>query len=616
MNKLSAKRLKKMQPSARFSVNLAKLVAQIDSAAVEDVQDIYLVACAKVQIFSDLLAADIQGCMFDECVELKLQKCLELAARKADLAAKMMLGSEPAEYDSDACPSGIDIICTCVSALNVLTKVLRVPMPECCGYDLANLAQIVDDVERLTATVSLDHSFLIVGVLTGGAYIAPLWKAALVNLGATDVHWCMVRPSSGLASVAGLDSARELLKQKRSPLIVIVDDRPDTGGTVSLVAEKINMPNIELWFSSVGNLRRLSPLNLNYLSVSVCIKKHTHRRRLWQSLLPSEHDQFFDRLRNADGITLIPEQAQLLLRCPQGELSYGSGCAWLPWNDCRVQTGRRPLVNPRKTPLEIVLPEGSKLLHLRFIGEYAFGRAEFSRIQRQCPTREAWLVDGYVITADIGISKSFISLYETEVEKVRDDLLQQAARWLVLPLSNCTGYAHNGRLILSLGARWVSVARKIRERLGIDIKKILPKAIQIFLVRPVPWPGAQGGLFPSSIRYSSGSWHWQVDLSGRLHRFQLEANWGDISFLELEVSVFILENHLAIDDSQKLTILCGLEWSSVLDSLPLAILIIIESRVSSVRLPSDNGCLLFKRDLLRLMMTAVELAELNVHGWI
>jgi hypothetical protein len=127
----------------------------------------------------------------------------------------------------------------------------------------------------------------------------------------------------------------------------------------------------------------------------------------------------------------------------------------------------------------------------------------------------------------------------------------------------------------------------------------------------VAGPGGAGRAFRSSLRYSSGGWHWQVDRHGRLHRFQLEANWGDISFPELELAAFILENRLAIEDAGQLASLCGLAWSSVRESLSLAALTIAESRVRSVRIPSNSGRITLCEDFHQLIRTISELAEID-----
>ncbi|MNR20402.1 hypothetical protein D3C85_1372390 [compost metagenome] len=95
----------------------------------------------------------------------------------------------------------------------------------------------------------------------------------------------------------------------------------------------------------------------------------------------------------------------------------------------------------------------------------------------------------------------------------------------------------------------------------------------------------------------------------------MEANWGDISFPELEVAAFILENRLAIEDAGQLASLCGLAWSSVREGLSLAALMIAESRLRSVRVTSDSGRITLCEDFHQLIRTTSELAEIDTPSW-
>ena len=175
--------------------------------------------------------------------------------------------------------------------------------------------------------------------------------------------------------------------------------------------------------------------------------------------------------------------------------------------------------------------------------------------------------------------------------------------------------SHHSPVAMALGPRWSAMAGAMRNRCGYDPLQEISEPLSAFLAAPVPWPGRAGRAFRSSLRYSSGGWHWQVDQHGNLHRFQLEASWGDISFLELELAAFILENRLAIEDAGQLALLCGLAWSSVRESLSLAALIIVESRVRSVRVPSDKGRITLCDDFHQLIRTTSELAEIDTPSW-
>ncbi|MEB0028243.1 hypothetical protein QN375_21085 [Pseudomonas sp. MH9.2] len=568
-----------------------------------------------MQFWADLLAVGkLNGVLGDTTIE-ELEEQLRRAECEADCAAQMMQGRIAAASED------IDHIASAIVALHVnssadfLSKVLHLPVPECCGYDLADLALIAGDVDRLTAQVRLDRAFLIVGIRTGGTYLAPLWKAVLTGLGVADVHWCTVRPREGCATADGLEAALAWLKHRFAPVVVVVDDRPDTGATMERVAARLREPGVDLWFSSVGKLWRGPAAHPMPSHPPAYVIRDSRAPRLWECLLPDEQSEFIARLRDVAGIPAFPAQARLHFRCPQGEALYGRGRAWLPWNDPRVLNGHRPLVNPRKTPIEILGPDGDALLHLRFIGEGVFGRAEFERVRRMGATGTAWLVDGYAITVDIGPTLSFQEQFHAASPSRRADLLLQAANWLAAPTCETIAHAHHSPVAMALGPRWSAMAGAMRNRCGYDPLQEISEPLSAFLAAPVPWPGRAGRAFRSSLRYSSGGWHWQVDQHGNLHRFQLEASWGDISFLELELAAFILENRLSIEDAGQLALLCGLAWSSVRESLSLAALIIVESRVRSVRVPSDKGRITLCDDFHQLIRTTSELAEIDTPSW-
>jgi hypothetical protein len=611
MNNLLVNQPTQSGPVGLLHIDIGRVLSRLRAAAAPGTHDLYLVACASVQFWADLLAVSrLNGVLADTTME-QIEEQLRRAECEADCAAQVLLGRIAAASEN------IDHLAYASVALHLnsspasLSKMLHLPIPECCGYDLADLELIADDVDRLTAQVGLDRAFLIVGIRTGGAYLAPLWKAVLTGLGAADVHWSTVRPREGSPTLDGLETVWAWLEHRLAPVVVVVDDRPDTGATIELVAEPLREPGIDLWFSSVGKLWR-GPTSRSMPTHSPSyMRRDVRAPRLWECLLPREQPEFIARLRETAGIPSLPAQAQMHFRCPQGEVRYGFGRAWLPWNDPGVLNGHRPLVNPRKTPIEILGPDGDTLLHLRFIGEGVFGRAEFDRVRRMRSTSETWLIDGYAITADIGATRSFQEQFHAASPPNRADLLLQAANWLAVPEWQTIAHTYHSPVVMTLDPRWSAILGCMQERCSFDPLQEIAEPLRAFLTEPVPWPGREGRAFRSSLRYSSGGWHWQVDRHGRLHRFQLEANWGDISFPELELAAFILENRLKIEDAGQLASLCGLAWWSVRESLSLAALTIIESRVRSVRIPSDRGRITLCEDFRQLIRTTSELAEID-----
>ena len=612
MSNLLVNQSSRASPVGLLRIDIGEVIGRLNAAVVPGALDHrYLVACASVQFLADLLSlVKIYGVHGNTTPE-RLETLLFHAECAADCAALMLLGrivDVPEDIDHLACAILELHVNTTPDCLN---KLLLLPMPECCGYDLADLALISGDVDRLITQVSFDRPFLIVGIRTGGAYLAPLWKASLTGLGVEDVHWCTVRPSKGCAAVDGLETARAWLQHRFAPVIVVVDDQPDTGATMECVGEQFRERGVDLWFASVGKLRHDSEARCVASNLSACVIRNSRTPRLWECLLPNEQPEFMARLRSIAGIPSLPSQARLHYRCPQGEMRYGFGQAWLPWNDPQVLSGRRVLVNPRKTPIEIQGSNGEALLHLRFIGEGVFGCAEFDRVRKMAPTRSAWLVDGYVITVDIGETRSFQEEFHLSRGFRRADLLLQAASWLVVPECQTIAHTFNSPVILALDLRWSVMADTMRKHCGCDPLQKISEPLREFLVKPVMWPGEQGRVFRSSLRYGSGGWHWQVDRNARLHHFQLEANWGDISFPELEVAAFILENSLEIEVAGQLASLCGLTWSSVRESLSLAALTIAESRIRSVRVLSDSGRTTLCEDFHQLLKITFELAEID-----
>lgn len=597
----------------RIDIGLA--LSRLRAAAAPDTQDLYFVACASVQFWADLLAVWTLNDLLADKMTVQIKEQLRRAESEADCAAQIILGrpTSTSEFFDDL--AYVNVAIHSKSSFDALSKVLHLPIPECCGYDLADLELITRDVNKLITKVGIDRAFLIVGIRTGGTYLAPLWRAVLIGSGAEDVHWCTVRPQQEFITIDGLSASKAWLERRAAPVVVVVDDRPDTGVTMECVAEQLRDPGVDLWYSSVGSLWQGTATHRTSVSPSAYVLGDRLEPRLWECLMPEEHPKFIARLQDAAGIPSLPTQSRLHFRCPQGESRYGPGRPWLQWNHPTIMAGRRPLVNPRKTPLEILGPEGHVLLHLRFIGEGVFGRAEFERVRKMMASGGSWLVDGYAITTDIGESRSFQEKFHAASQTIRDGLLVQVANWLRVAAGQVVAHIHHSPMVMALDLRWLAVIETVRELFRFDPLHEISEPLKDYLILPLPWPGTSGKTFRSSLRYACGGWHWQVDQQGVLHRFQLEANWGDISFLELELAAFILENHLGIKDGQQLASLCGLAWSGVQESLSLAALTIMESRVRSVRIPSDSGCLIFRNDFHQLIRTLSEFAEIDTSFW-
>jgi hypothetical protein len=586
-------------------IDVGQVLDRLRAAAEQTTLSRYLVACATVQFWADLVAvcgrADAAKAEA-EPIEAELRR----AEVDADQAAQALFGDVRVESPPTDGAASVCIPLSDHSPPELLSKPLYVPMPECCGYDLADLDLIAGDGERLTEQIGVGRPVLIVGIRTGGAYLAPLWKAVLKRLGVADAHWCTVRPQATRGAVDGVAFARAWLERRLQPVVVVVDDQPDTGTAMESVAAALRAPCIDLWFSCVGKLwcpsaRRPAPASPRAFAL-----RKPHRPRLWECLLPRDHPTFIARLRCTQGLPTLPHDVELKFHCTKGEARYGAGRAWLPWNDPRVPSGRRRLVNPRKTPLVALGPGGDVLLHLRFIGESAFGRAEFERVQEMIPARRAWFLDGYLVTEDIGPAESFRVRFHAVSPSVREDLLVQVADWLTVMTRQPMAQAHGSPVVLALWPRWSAIMDLLHARCG-RLPEML-QSLRALLSTPTPWLGQSGKAIRSSLRYACGAWHWQVDGQGKLHRFQLEANWGDVSFPELELAAFSLENCLTLVHARQLASLCGFPYSSIRQSLPLAALMIAEARARSASALSDVGRIALLRDFEQLLSTVSELA--------
>ncbi|MBJ7311502.1 hypothetical protein ACFOLJ_12180 [Rugamonas sp. CCM 8940] len=614
MNDLLMPHLARAGLAGLIHIDVGQVLGRL-RAAGQGPMDRYLVACAAVQFWADLLAVGTSEGALMLTTSEEIQRQLRRAEGEADHAAQALLGkaaATPALADEPADePASVHVALRGDAGPDALGKLLHLPMPECCGYDLADLELIAGDGRRLSGQVGLERPVLIVGIRTGGSYLAPLWKAVLGGLGVADVHWCTVRPQVGGAAVDGLPTAQAWLGRRRMPVVVVVDDQPDSGATMDGVAALLRAPGVELYFSSVGKLWRGAAARPGPANPPAVIVRDGRPPRLWQCLLPAEHPGFIARLRDTPGLPALPAQLRLQLRCPQGEARYGLGRAWLPWNAPGVLNGRRSLVNPRKTPLEICGADGKVLLHLRFVGAGVFGRAEFQRVRQMDGAPPAWFVDGYAVTLDIGAARPFREQFHAASPSARGDLLVQAANCLTAQARQVVAHAPYSPMLMALGSRWTAIVELMRERCGGNPLLQVPEPLNALLAQPAPWPGRTGKAIRSSLRYSCGDWHWQVDRQGRLHRFQQEANWGDVSFPELELAAFALENRLALADARHLASLCNLAYSSVQESLSLAALMIAEARVRSVRTLSDAGRGALCQDFQQLIKTSLELAGLD-----
>lgn len=579
-------------------IDVGRMLGRLQAATSgSGAMDAYLAACAAVQFWSDASAIEPRA---------DVLRGRRHAEAEADRAAQALLRRSVHSPADTQQPSALDFSVSEAAGVALLEKLLNVPMPECCGYDLADLEIAADDAAQLVGNRGVARPVLLVGIRTGGTYLAPLWSAALRDHGVADVRWCTVRPKLSDTGVHGLESALDWLSDRPDSTVVVLDDQPDTGATMERVAALLRSAASDLWFSSVGKLwrdeagRRVA----RHYGAST-----STRERLWEYLLPEAHARFFDRLACTSGLPALPASATLQPRCPYGEARYGLGLPWLPWNHASVLSGRRCLVNPRKTPLVVASSDNQPLLHLRFIGEGVFGRAEFERAQRLDQRRQAWFVDGYCVTEDIGPSRLLRDELPAAATAGRADLLHQCADWMTRLTRESNARIHGDSMELALHARWAALRNAVRAH-GCPLPPA-GESLRRFLENPVRRFGRTGLSTRSSLRYACGAWHWQVDERGRVHRFQVEANWGDYSWPELELAAFLLANRVDLASAKSISALCALPYEDVQGCISFAALVIGEAMVRSVKTLSEQGCSLFLEDFQALLAAVCELVEIE-----
>jgi len=332
--------------------------------------------------------------------------------------------------------------------------------------------------------------------------------------------------------------------------------------------------------------------------------------RLWELLLEHDHRRFLDRLGAFLPARRVPAGAMVEIVCPTLELRYGRRDAWLPWNHPALAGEARRLINPKKTPLLVKDGNGTPLFHLRFVAEGPFGRAEYKRASAiAAPVEDCWLVDGYRVATHLGpmrpLRDEFAAADETRCSAliVRSGAILGAV--CVQPLGRAKGAAGK-RDVGKLVRRQL---QNLADRFGLC--RQVPDAVAWLGESRVPAFGVTGRPIRSSLRYSHGYWHWQVDPAGTVHRFQIDAGWGAISWPELELASFALENRLSAPLLRDLVVAAGFppELSpAIVAYLPAAVLLHLDALAREVRCVDGAGLDCMRCDIADMWTTVSRLA--------
>ncbi|MGW8142274.1 hypothetical protein [Sphingomonas zeae] len=512
------------------------------------------------------------------------------AAAAVEAARRLVAGQAPAAPVSFEGPITLEGDLGPYEAL--LDAALAGTVPECGGYNIADPEVCAQDARWLSARLDPRAPVLVIGIRSGGSYLAPIWAAALAAATSAPISWVTVRPL-GAASrregyhpgeLARLPDASRTDGRPTSQWaeIVVVDDLPDSGDTVGRLLATVRPRAARLWSASVGKVAAHPAGKGPVAARSAPQFRPRVPRPLWMCLDPADQPEFRARLEQAAPGCLPAGKIAVHIRVPTLEARYGSRTPWRAWSDPALANERRRLVNPRKTPLVVADAAGQPLLHLRFIGETPFGPSEHKRAARLAVAPVAgWFVDGYCVARhEAGLQSVRERLAGADRAAVLDGCSAQLLRLTGEPVAQARGQTRR-----PIGPMLLRRLALLSEEHGVPGR--LPREVA-WLVEAAADGRSSGSLLRSSLRHAGGAWHWQVDPAGRVRRFHLEAGWGGVSWPELEVASFALEHRLEARLLARLLAACDrvAQPEDVARSLPAAALLSLDAIHRAARRPS------------------------------
>ncbi|BET95907.1 hypothetical protein [Xenorhabdus taiwanensis] len=208
---------------ARIQITPSELVAKLFATEYAKNGDGYISACALGQIWSDLslLAEASQQ-------PLSIRHQAKFSATHAQKAAlHIAFGHKnPAEINRY---QKISLLLQGQFSpwMDLLTRILALPLPECYGYDLGDTEVCVDDAIRFARQFSSGRPIVVVGLRSGGSFLTPLWVAGLTQINGVSPEWLTLRPLRNIDAYcqyhhSELDSLFRLLDtQSERPDVVI-----------------------------------------------------------------------------------------------------------------------------------------------------------------------------------------------------------------------------------------------------------------------------------------------------------------------------------------------------------------------------------------------------------
>ncbi|AOT62223.1 Neamine phosphoribosyltransferase [Streptomyces rubrolavendulae] len=445
--------------------------------------------------------------------------------------------------------------------------------PECYGYDLADPELCYGQAaERLSAR-SRRAPVLVVGIRTGGSYLAPFWQAAAEDAGVAAGPWHSVRPVRGGAGITLPGSEIEALPRRLPPgaALVLVDDQPDTGATALAVRDRVarRYPGVrDVVLAAPGRLYDLSGPAVRPLAERPVVRPAA---RLWQLAGTGGAAALAARARAA-GVPLAPGAAHRVEPFRGPFLAeYGPGTAPRGGAAGARGSGAARRLDPRNRPFSLVAGATGagtsggtgtpETYHFRFIGTGPHGlhcHQALRALGDLLPPGHVF-ADGYLVTRhEHGLRPLRAVLPELEEPRRRRVLLAVAESWAALRRVGELGRPGGGAGY-EPRARLDGALRRLRERMGRPLP-VDGAWTARHVPERMPLGGADGVLLRTPLPYGHGYWHWQLADTGQggagpagggapvLRRFGLDWIWGGGGCLESEIASFVVENRLGAHD--------------------------------------------------------------------
>ncbi|MFB6441190.1 hypothetical protein ACFCVY_31185 [Streptomyces sp. NPDC056411] len=467
--------------------------------------------------------------------------------------------------------------------------------PECYAYDLADIGLVHGQAAAWLAATGERAPVFVVGVRTGGSYLAPLWAAAVADAGRTATAWTTLRPlrTAGRITLAPAETGRLPAALPPGTVVVAVDDQPDTGDTARAVRDALarRYPEArDIVFASPGRTYAVDGTGIRALTRASAVR--ADGGRLWQ--LPADAERLTARAR-AGGA--VPADATVYRVTPfHGPFHEAYGrCATdteadragtrtsteADAADTRATTkadgadaqaatpGAVPApsatgvvrISPRNAPFSLVADGPAapgtrpRAYHFRFIGTGPHGAQGAEAVEALGaflpPVRH--YLDGYLVTGhEEGLRPLGPELPRMSAPHRRQVLEAVVRYWRALdglgglgPVDPAVTYAPRERLAAAL--------ERLRGRLACPLP-VDGGWLDRHLPRRAPFGGTRARIFRTSLPYSHQGWHWQVgappapDGPPVVRRFGLDWIWGGAGALEAELSSFVVENRLDATD--------------------------------------------------------------------